>query len=223
MVKQVASGKALPDEVVAQIVDRTDGVPLFVEELTKSVLESGLLHEERDRYVLVGVDRDRSRALSTRSLLLLHYARPMAMQQQARQPGRQKGDKPNPIDVHVGSRVRLRRNMLGLSQEKLGEAIGLTFQQVQKYERGANRIGASRLHDLSRVLDVPVSFFFDDMDPVRAPAIPAGFAEPAAEPFDSDPLRRRETVELVSAYYRIDDPALRRRLFELARALAGGA
>ena len=99
-------------------------------------------------------------------------------------------------------------------------AIGLTFQQVQKYERGANRIGAGRLHDLSQVLDVPVSFFFDDMDPVRAPAIPAGFAEPAAEAFDADPLRRRETVELVSAYYRIDDPALRRRLFELARALA---
>ena len=90
-------------------------------------------------------------------------------------------------------------------------------------ERGANRIGASRLHDLSQVLDVPVSFFFDDMDPVRAPAIPAGFAEPAAEAFDADPLRRRETVELVSAYYRIDDPALRRRLFELARALAVGA
>ena len=112
--------------------------------------------------------------------------------------------------------------MLGLSQEKLGEAIGLTFQQIQKYERGANRMGASRLHDLSHVLDVPVSFFFDDMDPVRAPAIPAGFAEPAAEAFDADPLRRRETVELVSAYYRIDDPALRRRLFELARALAVG-
>ena len=145
------------------------------------------------------------------------------MHQQTRRPGRQKGDKPSPIDVHVGSRVRLRRNMLGLSQEKLGGAIGLTFQQVQKYERGANRIGASRLHDLSQVLDVPVSFFFDDMDPVRAPAIPAGFAEPAAEAFDADPLRRRETVELVSAYYRIDDPALRRRLFELARALAVGA
>ena len=92
------------------------------------------------------------------------------MQQQTRRPGRRNGDKPNPIDIHVGSRVRLRRNMLGLSQEKLGGAIGLTFQQVQKYERGANRIGASRLHDLSRVLDVPVSFFFDDMDPVRAPA-----------------------------------------------------
>ena len=111
----------------------------------------------------------------------------MAMQQQTRRPGRRKGDKPNPIDIHVGSRVRLRRNMLGLSQEKLGEAIGLTFQQVQKYERGANRIGASRLHDLSRVLDVPVSFFFDDMDPVRAPAIPAGFAEPAAD--SSIPIR----------------------------------
>ena len=113
--------------------------------------------------------------------------------------------------------------MLGLSQEKLGEAIGLTFQQVQKYERGANRIGASRLHDLSRVLDVPVSFFFDDMDPVRAPAIPAGFAEPAAEAFDFDPLRRRETVELVSAYYRIDDPALRPAPCSISPGLWPGA
>ena len=112
--------------------------------------------------------------------------------------------------------------MLGLSQEKLGEAIGLTFQQVQKYERGANRIGASRLHDLSRVLDVPVSFFFDDMDPVRAPAIPAGFAEPPGEAFEADPLRKRETVELVGAYYRIDDATVRRRLFELAKALGLG-
>src|ERR671939_185358 len=147
----------------------------------------------------------------------------MARSQPPRRPGRPRMETPNPIDVRVGARLRLRRAMLGLSQEKLGELIGLTFQQVQKYERGANRIGASRLHDLSRVLDVPVSFFFDDMDPVRAPAIPSGFAEPAAEAFDSDPLRRRETVELVSAYYRIDDPALRRRLFDLARALAGGA
>src|ERR1700759_50305 len=126
--------------------------------------------------------------------------------------GRRPAGKPNPVDVHVGSRVRLRRTLRGMSQEKLGEAIGLTFQQVQKYERGANRIGASRLHDLSRVLDVPVSFFFDDMDPVRAPAIPAGAAEDGAEDFDADPLRRRETVELGSAYYRIDNPAFRRRL-----------
>src|SRR5580700_1835689 len=144
----------------------------------------------------------------------------MAMHQQTRRPGRQKGDKPSPIDVHVGSRVRLRRNMLGLSQEKLGGAIGLTFQQVQKYERGANRIGASRLHDLSRVLDVPVSFFFDDTDPVRAPAIPAGFAEPSAETFDSDPLRRRETMELVNAYFAVKDPTIRKRMYELVRALA---
>jgi len=143
----------------------------------------------------------------------------MAISRPVRRPGRQKAETPNPIDVQVGSRVRLRRNMLGLSQEKLGEAIGLTFQQVQKYERGANRIGASRLHELSRVLDVPVSFFFDDMDPVRAPAIPAGFAEPPAEAFESDPLRRRETVELVDAYFAIDDPAVRRRLLELAKAL----
>ncbi|HEY8289670.1 MAG TPA: helix-turn-helix transcriptional regulator, partial [Acetobacteraceae bacterium] len=71
--------------------------------------------------------------------------------------------RPSPIDVHVGSRIRLRRTLLGMSQERLGEALGLTFQQVQKYERGVNRVGASRLFDLSRVLDVPISFFFDDM------------------------------------------------------------
>src|SRR5271155_5444518 len=146
----------------------------------------------------------------------------MAVTRAPRRPGRQKSDRPHPIDIHVGSRVRLRRNILSLSQEKLGEAIGLTFQQVQKYERGADRIGASRSHDLSRVLDVPVSFFFDDMDPVRAPAIPAGFSEPPGEAFDSDPLRKRETVELVGAYYKIDDLVVRRRLFDLAKALASG-
>src|ERR1700741_2910006 len=124
----------------------------------------------------------------------------MAIQPQIRRPGLRKGDKPNPIDVHVGSRVRMRRNMLGLSQEKLGEAIGLTFQQVQKNERGANRIGASRLLELSRVLDVPVAFFYDETDPVRAPAIPTGLEETPQEGFDSDPLRRRETLELIDAY-----------------------
>ena len=113
--------------------------------------------------------------------------------------------------------------MLGLSQEKLGDKLGLTFQQIQKYERGANRISASRLHHLGRVLGVPVMFFYDDTDPVHAPAIPAaGFAEPSAEAFDSDPLRRRESVELVEGYYAIDDPAVRRRLFDLAKALAAG-
>ncbi|HEX5320942.1 MAG TPA: helix-turn-helix domain-containing protein [Stellaceae bacterium] len=147
----------------------------------------------------------------------------MALSRPPRRPGRRKSDKPNPIDVHVGSRIRLRRNMLALSQERLGEAIGLTFQQVQKYERGANRVGASRLHELSRVLDVPVSFFFDDMDPVRAPAIPGGFAEPPAEVFEADPLRKRETLELVSAYYEIEDTVLRRRLFDLVKALVASA
>src|SRR5271155_125722 len=121
----------------------------------------------------------------------------MAVTRPPRRPGRRKSDRPHPIDVHVGSRVRLRRNMLGLSQEKLGEAIGLTFQQVQKYERGANRIGASRLMELSRVLDVPVSFFFDETDPVRAPAIPVGFEETPQEGFESDPMRKRETLELI--------------------------
>jgi transcriptional regulator with XRE-family HTH domain len=147
----------------------------------------------------------------------------MAISKTPRRPGRRKSDGPHPIDVHVGSRVRLRRNMLGLSQEKLGEAIGLTFQQVQKYERGANRIGASRLMELSEVLDVPVSFFYDDTDPVRAPAIPMGLSESPQEGFDSDPLRKRETQELVDAYYAIEDAAARRRLFDLAKTLAAAA
>ncbi|MDE1148989.1 MAG: helix-turn-helix transcriptional regulator [Azospirillaceae bacterium] len=132
--------------------------------------------------------------------------------------GRPRIGKPNPIDVHVGSRVRLRRTLLGMSQEKLGEAIGLTFQQVQKYERGANRIGASRLFDLSRVLDVPVSFFFDDM----AGDNPADIVDEALPDmgFDADPMAKRETLELVRAYYRIADPAVRKRLFELTKAVA---
>ena len=147
----------------------------------------------------------------------------MTTTRKPRRPGRRKSDQPHPTDVHVGARLRLRRNMMGLSQEKLGEAIGLTFQQVQKYERGANRIGASRLYELGRVLDVPVQFFYDDQDPVRAPAIPAGFAESPQEGFDSDPLRRSETLDLVGAYYNIEDPAVRRRLFDLAKALASGS
>ena len=127
--------------------------------------------------------------------------------------------RPDPTDVHVGSRIRLRRNMLGLSQEKLGEAVGVTFQQMQKYESGTNRVGASRLYELSRVLDVPAWFFFDDTDPVRAPAIPAGFSEPALAAED-DPLCRRETIDLVTAYYAIGKEEVRRSLLELAKTLA---
>jgi len=128
-------------------------------------------------------------------------------------------DQPHPIDIHVGSRIRLRRNMQRISQEKLGEALGLTFQQIQKYERGANRVGASRLWELSRVLDVPVQFFFDSVDPVRAPAIPGGFAEPPAEAFEADPTRKQETVDLVEAYYHVPDQTIRRKLLDLLKAL----
>ena len=135
-----------------------------------------------------------------------------------RRAGRRKTGQPHPIDVHVGARLRLRRTMLRMSQEKLAAALGLTFQQVQKYERAANRISASRLYQLCRILGVGVGFFYDGIAPAHA-ANP-GFAEAPAEPFESDPLRQRETIELVEAFYAIGDPAVRRRLFELARQLA---
>src|ERR1700722_4036702 len=111
--------------------------------------------------------------------------------------------------------------MLGLSQQKLGEAIGLTFQQVLKYERGANRIGASRLQELAEVLDVPVGFFFDDADPVRAPALLDGGFESPNGTAQTDPLQCEETGELVAAYYRVSEPLVRRGLLQLAKALAG--
>lgn len=112
-----------------------------------------------------------------------------------------------------------------MSQEKLGEAIGLTFQQVQKYERGANRIGASRLFDLSRVLDVPISYFFDDMSSDVQDQSPgllyARDQDPSPYDADSDPMSKRETLELVRAYYAIPDQQARKRLFDLTRSLAG--
>jgi len=137
-----------------------------------------------------------------------------------------KNGRPSPIDVHVGSRIRLRRTLLGLSQERLGDALGLTFQQVQKYERGVNRVGASRLFDLSRVLDVPISFFFDDMPETLSATYSgssqsrrmSGFGE-SQEGFGDDAMNRRETLELVRAYYRITDPAVRKRVFELIKSL----
>lgn len=124
--------------------------------------------------------------------------------------------KPCPVDAHVGARVRLRRTLLGMSQEKLGEAIGLTFQQVQKYERGANRIGASRLFQLSRTLDVPVSFFFDDMSPATSGGPVPGLS---AAPEGADHgLQNRETLELARAFNQITDDKLRRAILELAKA-----
>ncbi len=127
------------------------------------------------------------------------------------------GGKPNPIDVHVGSRLRLRRTLLGLSQQKVGDALGLTFQQVQKYERGANRIGASRLWDLSGVLDCPVSFFFEEMNSDAAAA--AKKMDMPANSDIGDPMSRRETLDLVRAYYRIAEEPVRRRIYELTKSL----
>jgi transcriptional regulator with XRE-family HTH domain len=127
---------------------------------------------------------------------------------------------PKAVDAHVGSRVRLRRTLLGFSQEKLGEAVGLTFQQIQKYERGANRIGSSRLFQFSQVLDVPVSFFFDDM-PEAAGARPGGMSEDAPSAYESNQFTKRETLELVRAYYKITNPDVRKRVFELVKAVAG--
>ncbi len=138
--------------------------------------------------------------------------------------------KPNPIDVHVGKRLRLRRTLLGMSQERLGELLSLTFQQIQKYERGVNRIGSSRLYELGQILDVPVSFFFDDMAGSAAsghgPKLNTGLSEDSGR-FgyrlqDDLPLESRETLELIKAYYRINDAQVRKRLFELAKALGSG-
>ena len=132
--------------------------------------------------------------------------------------------KPNPVDIHVGIRVRLRRTLLGFSQEKLGEAMGLTFQQIQKYERGANRISGSRLYALSRVLDVPVSFFFEEMpreiSGKDGKPVP-GIAERYQAEFSHDPLAKRETLELVRAYYKISPSDVRLRVFDLVKAVAG--
>jgi transcriptional regulator with XRE-family HTH domain len=126
-------------------------------------------------------------------------------------------DGPSPIDVHVGGRVRLRRTLLGRSQEELGEAIGLTCQQVQKYESGKNRISASRLFEISEVLNVPVSFFFDDMSDEMA-GRRGGFGE-SQEALDSKELSKREILELARAFDKITDEHVRKRLTELARVL----
>ena len=132
--------------------------------------------------------------------------------------------KPNPIDIHVGSRVRLRRNFLGLSQTKLGEAVGLTFQQIQKYERGVDRISVGRLVHMAQVLEVPITFFFEDLDDFSLPEntrMP-GSSKRGAKPdaMLEDPLSKRETLELVRAYYQIEDAVLRKQFYSLIRSIA---
>lgn len=128
----------------------------------------------------------------------------------------------NPIDVHVGSRVRLRRMLLGISQEKLGEQLGLTFQQVQKYEKGVNRIGASRLFDLARVLNVRIDYFFEEAPGHGVPAMATpGMAERPSDTFMFEFLNTREGLELNRAFARITDPKARRAIVDLVRALGG--
>jgi transcriptional regulator with XRE-family HTH domain len=130
----------------------------------------------------------------------------------------------NPIDIHVGSRVRFRRMLLGMSQEKLGERLGLTFQQVQKYEKGINRIGASRLYDLAQVLGVPVQFFYEDA-PIadgRGYALD-GQADGPDEHSIVEFLRSRDGLELNRAFVRIPDLKARRAIVDLVRSLANDA
>ncbi|WP_209442418.1 helix-turn-helix domain-containing protein [Neoroseomonas oryzicola] len=132
----------------------------------------------------------------------------------------------HPIDIHVGARMRLRRRFLGMSQTKLADAIGITFQQVQKFERGLSRIAASRLHDVSRALDVPVSFFFDAL-PAEAGglAVDSRGTEEAEARNNLQPseMHGRETLDLVRAYYALADPEVRKRILELVRSLAPAA
>jgi transcriptional regulator with XRE-family HTH domain len=128
---------------------------------------------------------------------------------------------PNPIDKYVGSRVRMRRMMLGMSQEKLGNALGLTFQQVQKYEKGTNRIGASRLQQISNILQVPVSFFFEGAP--EASARSDEFSEAPSPLYVADFLATSDGLALTRAFMRIEDSKLRRKIVELVEQMASGS
>ena len=127
---------------------------------------------------------------------------------------------PNPIDKHVGSRVRMRRMMLAMSQEKLGDALGLTFQQVQKYEKGTNRIGASRLQQISQILQVPVSFFFEGAPTVHSGPRSDGMNEAPSPAYVSDFLATSDGLALTKAFTRIGDSKLRRRIVDLVEQIA---
>ncbi len=126
----------------------------------------------------------------------------------------------NSVDVHVGSRIRMRRMMVGMSQEKLGESMGVTFQQIQKYEKGSNRVGAGRLHKLAQVLTVPIGYFYEDA-PIEQGQLQPGFAESGGEGYITEFLGTREGIELNRAFLRITDPKTRRRIVDLVRSIAG--
>ena len=131
----------------------------------------------------------------------------------------------HPVNGHVGARLRQRRILLGMSQAKLGTAVGLTFQQIQKYERGFNRMGSSRLYEVAKVLDVPVSYFFDEMPTNSLSGRGRNHFGEAGTPFeqDKDPLIKRETLELVRAYYKIREGRVRKRIFEMVKAVGAAS
>lgn len=125
---------------------------------------------------------------------------------------------PDPVDIHVGGRVRLRRTLLSMSQEKLASALGITFQQVQKYENGTNRVGASRLFHIAKVLKVPVSFFFEGYNNMSDDSAQVAETQEGIEA--SDMLNKKETVDLVRAYYTIEDPIVRKKFLEMIKTFA---
>lgn len=131
---------------------------------------------------------------------------------------------PSPVDVHVGHRLRERRGLLGFSQEKLAETVGLTFQQIQKYERGTNRISASRLYQFSKVLDVPISFFYENFkDNIKTPVLRYNLSDNEQEGFgdiDLEIMNKKETLELIRVYYSITDQKVRKDLFKMIRNMA---
>lgn len=127
---------------------------------------------------------------------------------------------PHPIDVHVGKRLRLRRSIMGMSQDTIGKAIGVSFQQIQKYERGINRMGSSRLYEFSKLLEVPISYFFEEFDDPSSNAQP-GMAESTPPTFEyEEQLSSRETMEMMRHYYNIPSKEVRKRIFELIKAVA---
>ena len=124
---------------------------------------------------------------------------------------------PNPVDIHVGKRVKLRRNILHITQQQLGEMLGLAFQQIQKYEKGGNRISASRLWDISKVLGVPVGFFYEDIDDetdAQSPR-PKNDDEEYLKELTNDPMQREETLKLVRAYYKIHNRTLAKNILNV--------
>lgn len=137
------------------------------------------------------------------------------------QPGTRGSDTPHPVDIHVGQRIKLRRTLLGMTQGKLGESIGLTFQQIQKYERGANRVSASKLWQLGDVLDVPVTFFFNEMPDSVKENFPGYRGETAESdvPEEYLTLHRRQTLELVRTFSKLKDPTIRKRVIDVVRAI----